>query len=74
MGSFVTNIGFQIFPSLDMFSLIRTFLLSQEGPFARLFVPFCCRKKELSLGNEKKNTFFFCISLAYSYLCTRKQN
>ena len=41
---------------------------------SRLFVPFCCRKKVLSFGNEKKNTFFFCISLAYSYLCTRKQN
>ena len=27
--------------------------------------------KVLSLGNEKKIVFFFCISLVYSYLCTR---
>lgn len=25
--------------------------------------------KVLSLRNEKKSVFFFCISLAYSYLC-----
>ena len=25
--------------------------------------------ESLSLGNEKKNGLFFCISLAYSYLC-----
>ena len=30
------------------------------------------RKKELSLGNKKKNPFSFCISLAYSYLCNEK--
>ena len=26
------------------------------------------------LGNEKKNAFSFCISLAYSYLCGEKVN
>jgi len=27
--------------------------------------------KVLSFGNEKKNGFFFCISLTYSYLCDK---
>ena len=41
-----------------MCSLIRTFDLWS---------------KVLSLGKEKKKQFFFCFSLAYSYLCRRKQ-
>jgi hypothetical protein len=40
--------------------------------FARLFVSFSQAKKILSLENEKKNSFSFCILLAYSYLCRRK--
>jgi hypothetical protein len=30
---------------------------------------FKLRLKVLSLEKEKKNTFFFCFLLAYSYLC-----
>jgi len=35
-------------------------------------VPFDLWSKVLSIGNEKKNGLFFCISLAYSYFCPRK--
>ncbi len=38
----------------------------------RIFRTFELRSKVLSLGNEKKNKFSFCISLAYSYLCKKK--
>ncbi len=35
------------------------------------FVPLAS-PKVLSLGNEKKSLLFFCISLAYAYLCTNE--
>ena len=48
----------------------RLFLLV----FRLICTTFDLRSKVLSLGNEKKNGFFFCISLAYSYLCTMFRN
>ena len=33
---------------------------------------FDLRSKLLALDNKKKNSFSFCIVLAYSYLCTLK--
>ena len=33
---------------------------------------FELRSKVLSLDNKNKNTFLFCIVLAYSYLCSQK--
>ena len=40
--------------------------------FTRLFVSLAS-PKVLPLGNEKKSELFFCISLAYSYLCSMKE-
>ena len=39
--------------------------------FAYFLLILTYRSKVLSFGNEKKNTFLFCISLIYSYLCTQ---
>ncbi|OYP49728.1 hypothetical protein CIK97_06860 [Prevotella sp. P3-120] len=30
--------------------------------------------KVLTFGNAKENEVFFCISLTYSYLCTKQKN
>ena len=30
------------------------------------------RRRYFALGNEKKNLFFFCISLVFSYLCPQR--
>ena len=37
--------------------------------FAHFFSYIELRSKVLSLDNKNKNTFLFCIVLAYSYLC-----
>ena len=41
---------------------------------SQMFFLSLTSSKVLVLGNEKKNGFSFCISLAYSYLCIRNKD
>ena len=45
---------------------------NKSNGFREKVVPLRRVSKVLSLDNEKKKSFSFCIVLAYSYLCSRE--